>query len=95
MPLFTVILDFRGGTYISQVQAHTVDHAVLNWARQLEPSAVKYFGPARKRRLLEDLKDAQHREVFAPVPFSGLFNAWCTSIFAGGLVNIIKTDPSS
>ena len=91
--LFTVVLDYRGGTYISQVEAQDVLGALRTWAQDLDHRPIFQFGLARKqdliRRIAEDIEWGE-----TPVLLDGLSNAWCTSVlFSGGIgqINIVKT----
>ncbi len=36
MALFTVLMEFKGGTYLSQIRAPSPDAALEEWARGLE-----------------------------------------------------------
>ena len=40
MPLYTFILDYRGGTYISQVRAPNYKMAPRVWAEKLDLTAI-------------------------------------------------------
>lgn len=74
MPLFTVIFEFRGGTYISQVRSEDEASALLVWARDLDPKHIQHFGAKRKEQLV---KAVQEPLLTEPVPLEGLVNVWC------------------
>lgn len=87
---FTMVCDFRGGTYISQVTAHDPRDAIAVWAallrrdRPLEEASV----------LVAQAVDANPDDI---VPLSGLTGAWCWSEVVDSalvLVNIIKSASS-
>ena len=86
--LFTVLMEYRGGTYISQVRARSANEAVRRWAAKLDPLPIAEFSERRKRELIRSLDGDK------PVPLDGLTNAWCTSALVGGssaLINIVAT----
>ena len=89
MSLFTVIWDFRGGTYISQVRAPSAHRAFLKWAETLDVTEIAGVGPAGKQRIIREIEEFDHQ----PTPLAGLKNAWCAgSVAVGGLVNIVQTE---
>jgi hypothetical protein len=92
MNLYTFILDYIGGTYISQVKARNLTKAVSKWPDGLVIDEIKGLGPNTisllKLRLTED----------RPVPLSGLINAWCMSTIIRGrlvLIHIVETEKES
>lgn len=88
MPLFTVVLDFAGGTYISQVEAKSADAAPTAWATKLEPGEVRGMGEAS----IQVLRAAMAKE--SPVRLEGLVQAWCVSAVVRGrlaLVHMVQT----
>lgn len=94
MPLFTVFLDYQGGTYIGQVQAANVSDALRLWAVNLDPVPIKHFGHARKRQLVENV-EWRLANGLPPTPLDTLKNAWCAGTCpGGGLINLVKTDQS-
>lgn len=88
MPLFTFIMDYRGGTYIRQVNAPSLTKALRHWANTFDQTEVKHLGISGKRALIKaSAKDS-------PVPIDGTKNAWCFTAIVGGhlaLANIVKT----
>jgi len=88
MFLYTIGLEFHGGTYISQVRAKSERIAVDNWAQSLS-IRVPEITAENRHQLAEDFKDEKL------VPLDGLISAWCTSALVNGdlaLMNLIKTD---
>lgn len=88
MSLFTVILEYDGGTYISQIEAEDVGAAVRAWADRVAAGAIPELpsnvGPMFARELSEEV----------PVPITGLSGVWCcTAAVRGrlGLVNVVRT----
>ena len=78
MAKFTLILEFRGGTYIRQLRAASPKAALSALAAGPDPKS-KLFGA-----LLDD----------KPVAIDGVTNCWCSSAVYQGklaLVNIVRT----
>lgn len=85
--LFTFILDYKGGTYISQVFA-SFEGAGRRWAEQLDISSIDSFDEKMRTGLIDGISE----ETVTPI--TGADNVWCISLFIGddlGLVHIIKT----
>lgn len=87
--LFTVILDYLGGTYISQTKAKDVSGSVRNWISALEVELIDRFTDADKENLITvDFIDNE------PAPIDNMNNVWCITIRTKqgfGIVNIVKT----
>jgi hypothetical protein len=87
MALFTVVLEFDGGTYISQFRATSVRAAIEKHASQLVGNkAVSTL--TTRRRLAHDLS------ADGPVAIEGVQNVWCCSASIGkkfALANIVAT----
>ena len=87
MPLFTVILEFDGGTYISQFHASSPGDAAGKHADYLV--GLKGMStPTRRRRLADRLS------LERPVAIEGMRKVWCRSASVGkklALVNIVAT----
>ena len=89
MPLFTFVLDFAGGTYVSQVRCASWKLAPRAWAEALSVADIYGMGPSTKRAL-----EARMSED-VPVPLAGLKKAWCTSALLRGksiLVHFVETN---
>ena len=89
MPIYTVVLDYKGGTYISQVKARTYKEACLKWADQLDPKVIFGMGSMGKASLQKELAGEE------PVLIQGLKNVWCLWASVRGkqaLINIIQTE---
>lgn len=90
--LYTIVMEYRGGTYVSQVTARNVFGALRAWAVALNVDAVAGLGPRRKAELIDQIED----QLAAPVALDGVINGWCASAVTSGglvLVNIIETAP--
>ena len=89
MDLYTFIMEYKGGTYISQVEAHNLYEARKIWAGELNTSEIQYFGPKAKTQLIEQMNDPENE----PVELEGLTNVWCDGATINGslaLINIVK-----
>jgi hypothetical protein len=89
MSLFTFILEFRGGTYISQYKGRTLKDACKKWVVNVEPDTVFGLGIKGKQSLANQIADS------LPVPISGAHNVWCATASIHGklcFVNIVRTD---
>jgi hypothetical protein len=53
MPLYTFIMDYDAGTYISQVAAPSSKSACVKWARRLDVQQVKGLGGKSHKSLIE------------------------------------------
>lgn len=74
---FTFIVEFRGGTYCTQVEAKTINESVKKWVSKIkkEQSEIKHLGDKIIRELESDLKNIDNK----PILLTGLKNVWCTS----------------
>jgi hypothetical protein len=89
MPLYTFIMEYAGGTYVSQVSAPTPKAACVQWAQGVDVSQVSGLGRKSQESLIEEMNAA------APVTISGLSNAWCATALIRGellLINIVRTE---
>jgi hypothetical protein len=87
MALFTVILEFGGGTYISQIRSASVRGTVCKYASQLVEDQ-EIPGTAAKKSLAAVLRQD------IPISITGVHNVWCCSASVGkkfALLNIIQT----
>ena len=92
MALFTFIMDFQGGTYISQVNASSPESACVKWAENLETSEIQGLGSKGKNFLIEEMKKEP------PVALNGVSNVWCSwaSIYGkSALINLVQTELTS
>lgn len=90
---FTFIVEFRGGTYCTQVKARNVNESINKWILKIkdEQTEIKHLGDKIIAELEKDLSEANNQ----PVLLKGLENTWCTSastINGSFLINIVKTN---
>ena len=86
--LYTVVLEFGGGTYIAQVSAESPVAALPDWISQLQDEELAKWGITRSE--LTSIIGSDH-----PVPIDGCVGVWClTGSAKKGLVliNMIATE---
>ena len=91
--LYTVVMEYRGGTYISQVESCTVIAALQDWAFALDSAPIQGLGHPQKDELIKAI-DSDLSYGLEPSPLDGLVNAWCASASTSGgsvLINLIGT----
>lgn len=89
MALYTFILEYKGGTYLSQISSGSPVSAFVKGAKGLQAVEVTGLGNKGKASLIEQMKT---NEI---TPITGLTNVWCkTALIAGRLaiVNLIQTE---
>jgi hypothetical protein len=85
--LYTVILEYGGGTYIAQVRSENPSLALEQWMRELSPTSLRAWKLSRT-----DL-ELVIRET-PPMPLTGVSNVWCvigTGQMEQILINIVAT----
>jgi hypothetical protein len=90
---FTLILDWRGGTFVSQVWAKSPHDAVLVWVERdlFRPAAD--LDRSERNQLQRDLESKDR----APTPLVDTDGVWCaTASLRGDLacIHIVKTTAS-
>ncbi|WP_126420287.1 hypothetical protein [Asticcacaulis excentricus] len=78
MNLYTIVVEFRGGTYISQVYADSEMAAVKAWAGLMAER--QDLGRMTDRFINSILLDHQPSLL---TPLDGLKNVWCFSALVG------------
>jgi hypothetical protein len=89
MPFYTFIMEYAGGTYVSQVSAPTEKSACVKWAQKLNASKVPGLDRRGKESLIKQMKDE------SPVALTETVNAWCTGASIRGkhaLINLVRTE---
>ena len=82
-------MDYRGGTYVSQVAAPSPAKAFLKGAERLLVSELFGLGDKSKASLVEQIKED------TPTPLGGLINAWCQSVLVRGnlaFITLVQTE---
>jgi hypothetical protein len=91
--LYTYIMEFRGGTYITQVQSDSLIDSVLSWTLQIEKELdeIKFVG---SKTIIQIRNMISNKTIDEPMPLTGLNNVWYLgiSVSIGYLrINIVKT----
>lgn len=89
MELFTFIMEYLGGTYISQVQAIDKEQARDFWIRSLKVEEIEYFTISDKEDIIEE--NFVDDDI---VLIKGMKNVWFFMVETKkgcGHVNVIKT----
>ena len=89
MALFTFILDYRGGTYVQQVESEAEMGAVEKWVRLVNLDEIQGLTAKSRTLLTEGFLGQQ------PTPLSQQTNVWCLSARLRGslaLVHVVKTE---
>jgi hypothetical protein len=84
--LYTMVFDYKGGTYISQVAAESPRAAVIEWATAAKEQDLSTWRLTREElaQLFED----------RPIPMENCLNVWCASGTTDGglmLLNLVAT----
>ncbi len=92
---YTYVVEFRGGTYCSQIRANSIVESLSNWIGEITKtqSEIKFLGKKTILELQEAIKDENNK----PIQLSQLKNIWHTLFLTktGSFhINIIKTDLS-
>ncbi len=92
MGFYTFIMEYDGGTYISQDRSglETIKEVLISWAKDLDISVIEGVDENGRKDLLEDISDESNN----PGLLRGLENIWCTSAIINkkfAIINIIKT----
>jgi hypothetical protein len=88
--LYTVVLDYQGGTYIAQVAADSPAAALPRWLTRLKDDDLAQWGTTRV-----ELSNILRTEDV--VPIDGCVNVWCISGSGKNglvLINLIATNDS-
>lgn len=51
--LFTFVMNYKGGTYISQIEANDKNAAMASWIQNLDTSQIKGFSRSDKKRVID------------------------------------------
>jgi hypothetical protein len=91
MALYTVICEYKEGTYIRQVRAASAPNAVERWIKLLDTAGIPGIGKKKRSALLDWFR---RPEIGRAVPLSACDQVWCWSP-DGVLLNIVRTfDPA-
>jgi hypothetical protein len=88
--LYTVVLNYKGGTYIGQTSGDSATAALSQWVSRIRNEELAEWGITRD----ELSKIVRSDEA---VPLNGCLNVWCLSGTTSGglaLINLIATEQS-
>ena len=89
MNLYTFILDYLGGTYISQIESENKEQAMMKWIENLEIDQVDGFSHEDQTLIIEKGFDVED-----PSLLDGLSNVWHFLVDTNrgtGYVNFVNT----
>ena len=89
--LYTIDFEYKGGTYLAQVEAFDPEEVLDLWTKQISDEELVRWKVDRSA-----LIDALASETLIPV--EGLVGVWCASSAIGGsfaLANIVATDTTA
>jgi hypothetical protein len=72
MAFWTVIADYRGGTYISQVRAASAHKALMLWAKSFPHLRGSFIGARTKQKLIAAAGDDHEK----PIAIKKTRNVW-------------------
>jgi hypothetical protein len=76
--LYTIVCEFRGGTYVSQVRASGEVEAVRNWAER-----IKLEKPIPRASFFAATNVLRDLDGDGPVAIDGLAGVWCFTTTIG------------
>ena len=91
MKLFTFLLEYDQGSYVSQIESDSFRNASICWANELEIDSIYGLGPASKKEIIQQMNDEDNN----PIQIENTINAWCSDFVVRGklgIVTIVKTD---
>ena len=78
--VYTFLLEYKGGTYLSQIKAESPQNALTKWSESLSVTEIKGLGEKTKEQLIKDTK------LEEPCLIEGMSNVWCaTFVLANNL----------
>lgn len=88
MPRYTFVLDFEGGTYLSQVTAPSPEEGRIAWVKQMVWAEIPGSNEGFQEAVMVGIGD----ETLTPL--NGLEKVWCFSILPQerfGMVHVIES----
>src|SRR5437868_12494088 len=89
MPLYTFIMEYAGGSYVSQIKASSPKSACVKWARALDVENIEGLGQSSRLELIKEMVEE------APIPIQNTLGVWCiTSLLRGklALITFVQTE---
>ena len=91
MSIYTLILEYDGATYMTQVEATSESEALAEWTDELDVCAIDGFPLDEAEAVILNLKEQN------PSPVSNLINVWNINFAVGhnlAILHLIKTELS-
>jgi hypothetical protein len=89
MDLYTLILDFKGGTFVSQCLSSCKEDALYQGILDWDITGLEDVITGNSRNIL--LEDIENEDL---IPLQGLKNVWSCSVFVGDelmFINLVST----
>jgi hypothetical protein len=89
--LFTIIAEFRKGTYVSQVRSQSAMDALKKWTDEIDPKEIKHLDGKTIEMIRADIAE---NDYDTPSKIEGLRNVWFTMLLSkkgSFFINIVKT----
>lgn len=84
---YSFVMEFRGGTYISQKTAKNRNKAIKTWANSLNINEIKYLSQKTKKQLIDQIPALINEEKIIPINKNQ--NTWALEYhFKTGIANI-------
>jgi hypothetical protein len=86
--IYTLLIDYDGGTYISRWSATSPKRAIIKWSRLFDFSVI----PHVRNSWLDEFREEIKRE--SPTRITGTVGVWCGGAILGNkyvLINIVRT----
>lgn len=90
--LYTFIMEYRNGTYLSQCTAENEQIAMKSWAESLDINSIQHLDNNIKNTLIQEAKNEEL------TPISNTKNVWCGGFLINdhyALLHVVKTEQST
>lgn len=87
--LYTFLLSFNGGIYISQKVATSPKKALIDWSESLNIKEIEGLGEKKKAMIIKEAKQEN------PTPIKEIRNVWCSMFLSGknlAVINYVQTE---
>ena len=73
--LFTIVAEFKKGTYVSQVKSISASEALKKWIDEIDPKEIRHLGT----KMIESIRaHFASNDVDNPTKIKGMRDAWFT-----------------
>jgi hypothetical protein len=89
--LFTIIAEFRKGTYVSQVKSKSVVGALKEWIAEIDAKEIEHLDSKTIELVRADMA---RNDCDKPSKIEGMRNVWFTMLLSkkgSFFINIVKT----